>query len=188
MITVRPYRALDKPFLQNICRVTANKGYQVGSAIKAVTILYNDYYTECEPENIFVAVDEKDEPVGYILCSCDWKKFIRANRSVYKKRLKEVSRTKLPELYAAIMLTRLLPKKYRAHLHIDILPNYQRQGIGRKLVDALRDHLHEKGVPFLTVLSVSTSSVGARFYKRYGFRAIRYWVPTQAAFTVPTKR
>ena len=189
MIKIRPYRVEDKPFVQNICRVTAHKGYRKDPAsLAAVTAIYNDYYTECEPENVFVAVDEKDEPVGYILCSCDWEKFIRAAKTTYKDRLKEVCPKKLPELYAAILLTRLLPKRYRAHLHVDILPDYQRQGIGRRLVDVLRDHLCAGKVPFLTVLSVSTSSDGARFYKKYGFRVIRRWLPTEVAFTISTKR
>lgn len=188
MTTIRSYRPSDKPFLQDICRVTAHKGYQKNAACQeAVTILYNDYYTECEPENILVAVDKTDRPVGYILCSCDWEKFIRALKTTYKKRLKEVYPKKLPELYAAVLLVKMLPKKYRAHLHIDILPDYQKQGVGRKLVDAMRIHLHSQGLPFLTVLSVSTSSAGAKFYEKYGFRVLRRWLPTDVSFTVPTK-
>ena len=47
-----------------------------------VTLLYNDYFTENESENIFVAVNDDDDAIGYIICSTDYKKF----KSVLKKR------------------------------------------------------------------------------------------------------
>ena len=36
--------------------------------------------------------------------------------------------------------------EYPAHLHIDVLPEYQRMGLGHKMTDVLLAHLKEKGV------------------------------------------
>ena len=60
-----------------------------------------------------------------------------------------------------------------AHMHIDILPAYQRRGWGRRLiarvVAALRD---EHGLAGLW-LGIDTRNEGARlFYERLGFKAL----------------
>ncbi len=188
MISIRKYRPEDKPFLQEICRITAHGSYKRSpEALSSVTVLYNDYYTENEPENIFVAADENDRPVGYILCSADEKKFRKEMKTTYKKRLQAVCPIKKADALAARLLTCLLPKKYRVHLHIDILPGYQRLGIGSRLMNALRTHLSKKEIPFLTVLSVSTHSDGYAFYKRYGFTVLRRWLPGESALTISTR-
>lgn len=185
---VRPYRPEDKPFLQNICRVTAHEGYKKSPALQeAVTVVYNDYYTECEPERVLVAANDDDEPVGYVLCCADPKKFSRMTKTVYKKRLNAVCKGKNIEFIAARLLLFFMPKKYRVHLHIDILPEYQRQGIGRALMDELRDRLHRDGIPYLSVLAVSTRSDGYRFYKKYGFDVIRR-LPGMVMLSIPTER
>ena len=86
MITIRKYRPEDKEAVKNICRVTTHSSYKkTPKTLEAAVILYNDYYTEQEPENIFVAANDNDEAVGYILCSSDEKKFIKETKTTYKK-------------------------------------------------------------------------------------------------------
>lgn len=189
MITIRKYRPEDKEAVKNICRVTAHESYKKSpKTLEAAVILYNDYYTEKEPENIFVAANENDEAVGYILCSADENRFFKETKTTYKKRLAAVCRQKNIEFVLARAITRLLPKKYRAHLHIDILPNYQKKGIGTLLVDAEREHLFSLGVPFLTVLSIDVRSNGYRFYHKYGFKSVRSWLPGIKTMSVPTRK
>lgn len=58
---------------------------------------------------------------------------------------------------------------YPAHLHIDLLPEAQRQGLGRQLIDTLRAALAERGVPGVH-LGYDKNNVAARaFYDRLGF-------------------
>ena len=61
---------------------------------------------------------------------------------------------------------------YPAHLHIDILPEYQHMGLGRKLMDALCDNLRQKNVKgvMFTVWHKNYSAI--KFYEKYGFRLI----------------
>lgn len=187
-MTIRPYQAKDKERLQLICRETAHESYQKSDATyAAVTILYNDYYTEQEPEHIFVATDENDLAIGYILCSVDDKKFRKEMKTTYKKRLQKVCPSKVAEALLACLLSSVLPKKYRPHLHIDILPQYQKKGIGKNLMNALRSHLYSLGVLYLSILSLSTKATGYPFYKKYGFGILRRYLPTIVALTIPTK-
>ncbi len=58
---------------------------------------------------------------------------------------------------------------YPAHLHIDLLPELQGQGWGRRLIEILIERLRERGVPGLH-LAASTDNAGAlAFYPRVGF-------------------
>jgi ribosomal protein S18 acetylase RimI-like enzyme len=59
---------------------------------------------------------------------------------------------------------------YPAHLHIDLLPELQGTGLGRRLIDTLRAALRDRGVPGVH-LSMDPSNTSARaFYDRLGFR------------------
>ena len=59
--------------------------------------------------------------------------------------------------------------QYPAHLHIDILPGYQRMGIGHGLMDALMANYRKKGVKGV-MLGVDPNNIkGISFYKKYGF-------------------
>ncbi|MCL2043630.1 MAG: GNAT family N-acetyltransferase [Treponema sp.] len=62
---------------------------------------------------------------------------------------------------------------YPAHLHIDLLPNIQRKGIGRILINTLFDELTQKKVSGL-YLNVGSSNTGAIiYYKKMGFSIIK---------------
>ena len=70
---------------------------------------------------------------------------------------------------------------YPAHLHIDILPDYQSKGIGSKLIKAFCDNLKEQNVKGV-MLIVGTENEGARrFYERNGFTLLQD-MPTGAAY------
>lgn len=43
--------------------------------------MFNDYFTECEPEYIFVIANEMDEAVGYIICSTNYEKFMKMHKT-----------------------------------------------------------------------------------------------------------
>ncbi|THH33678.1 hypothetical protein EUX98_g588 [Antrodiella citrinella] len=60
-----------------------------------------------------------------------------------------------------------------AHLHIDILPAYQRRGWGRKLIGTLVRWLeHEKGLQGVWLGMDVRNEDAAKFYKRLGFAPI----------------
>jgi GNAT superfamily N-acetyltransferase len=58
---------------------------------------------------------------------------------------------------------------YPAHLHIDLLPELQGQGWGRRLIDTLVAALRERGVTGLHLASSSDNAGAIAFYPRVGF-------------------
>ena len=61
---------------------------------------------------------------------------------------------------------------FPAHLHIDIMPEGQSGGWGRKLMETLWERLREVGVPgvFLGVSKMNANAVG--FYQHIGFETL----------------
>ena len=58
---------------------------------------------------------------------------------------------------------------YPAHLHIDLLPDWQGRGFGRGLMAALIDGLRAAGVPALHLEMLTSNTNARRFYDRLGF-------------------
>jgi GNAT superfamily N-acetyltransferase len=61
---------------------------------------------------------------------------------------------------------------YPAHLHIDILSEYQRQGIGTSLIDRLEKHLRFQGIKGVHSGTSERNSKAIQFYKKVGFSMI----------------
>jgi hypothetical protein len=64
----------------------------------------------------------------------------------------------------------MLLEEYPAHLHVDILPEYQRQGWGRKLMDVLVERLREERVQGMHLLKAGDNIGSEIFYGSVGFR------------------
>ncbi len=172
MINIRPYQAKDKENCRKICAETAN-GYDVSkeSVRKLLCLLYNDYYTENEQSTCFVAVDDNDEAIGYVICAPNFKRFAKD----YKPYLKQAARINF--LHGVIgrlglIVQRSYARHYSAHLHIDILDGYQRQGVGRRLIDALCARLKELNVNGVYLMMGAGNEKGKNFYNKYGFKLI----------------
>ncbi|WP_159499177.1 GNAT family N-acetyltransferase [Microbacterium sp. 18062] len=61
---------------------------------------------------------------------------------------------------------------YPAHLHIDLLPEAQGQGWGRRLIGAVVDALRERRVSGLHLVASADNHGALRFYDRLGFARI----------------
>lgn len=172
MVKIRPLKEKDKKACEHICIVTAPPSFvDTEKHRKRNLLLYCDYYTRMR-EHSFVAVNENDEAVGYIFCEPD------CNR--YKNEFKRVELKKLLRLGLAgyawgkseIASAMMCSKEYPGHMHIDILPEYQRQGVGHMLVDALKAHLAEIGVAGIHLGCGAKNEMGISFYKKYGFKEL----------------
>ncbi len=142
-------------------------------------------YLRYELEHCFVAVKDDDEPLGYILSSPDTYSFRKQFRPRMKKEIVRAFRKKRKEFPPGLYLReyfestryrdtlpRDLKKAYPAHLHINILPGFQGQGLGVMLMDVLKKHLLENGCPGIH-LGVSRKNTGAiRFYEKTGFKLL----------------
>ena len=171
MPTIRPYQVKDKENVRQVCIATGpGDAAQPGPALTALLATYCDYYIECEPSNCFVVANEADEAVGYIFCAENYARYKKRFRKEYLPRVKGCGFTKYVESWSSQFLPRFFQAKYPAHLHIDIHDAYQRQGLGTQLVDALAEHLRQKGLPGVMLVVGSGNQKGRNFYKKYGFK------------------
>lgn len=60
-------------------------------------------------------------------------------------------------------------EKYPAHMHIDILPDFQRKGWGSILINVLFDAVKREGAPGIHLDMVRWNTTGRNFYKKIGF-------------------
>lgn len=172
MISIRKYRPEDKPALRKILVETSRLPVDTEKDIRLLELLYNDYYTEVEPENCFVAADDNDEAVGYIICASDYKKFRKLFMKFYLPEIKELGMKYYFQAYMDIMGHALYAAKYPAHLHINVLNVCQGQGTGTKLMDALKAELKSKGINGLMLSCAADNDGAIRFYKRNSFKVM----------------
>lgn len=168
---IRPYQEKDRQNVQQTCIVCDNSFSQSRQPI--LLTLYCDYYIEQEPENCFVLTDADDHAVGYIITSANWQRYKQRYRQYYLPKLKKLSPSFFLFKRLEMTLTGRTMRNYPAHLHIDILPEYQGQGHGTRLLDAATARLKSLSVPGV-MLGVGAKNKGAiRFYERYGFMRLR---------------
>lgn len=168
-MTIRPYENKDRDSVHYVC-INCDGPTDMSEATKHfILCTYCDYYIEQEAHNCFVATDEKDNAIGYILCAEAYDAFAKALENEYIPRIPEENTTARYYAENSAVQQEKYKDIYPAHLHIDLLPEYQRRGIGRRLIDTLIQHLKNKKIPGV-MLSVSKENTGGiKFYKNYGF-------------------
>lgn len=169
---IRKFEPKDIPNLRTICHETATAKNYVDNK-ELVCTLYCDYYYEQEPQNILVVADDADEAQGYILCALDYKVFFENFHKLYIPKVKKLSRTEALIHQIEPLFYKNIARDYPAHLHIDLLPVCQGQGLGTKLINTLCDNLKNMGVKGIS-LSVGSGNVGAiKFYEKLGFEKLK---------------
>lgn len=172
-MNVRAYEEKDKAAIERICRDTVTDE-RLKKNLDAVTLLYADFYVETEPQNVFVAVNDEDECVGYVLCAHSAAAFEENWKNGYLKKIREKSfALYLIQKFSIKNYKKLARKGYEAHLHIDLDESVQRQGLGTKLIDALARHLKKEGVSGVCLDCSPDNVKGNSFYKKYGFTLLK---------------
>lgn len=69
---------------------------------------------------------------------------------------------------------------YSAHLHIDLLPQAQRQGLGRRLIQTMLDAQRRRGVAGLHLAADRNNADAIAFYERIGFTPLESHPGVQA--------
>jgi ribosomal protein S18 acetylase RimI-like enzyme len=193
---VRPYRPEDRAALDDICIRTAHNGQDsrpVYADPGLLPLIFAAPYVHLEPELAFVLDDGHGRAVGYIIGSADTPAFASAFRTEWlplvADRYPEPAGP--PSTPDEVMLGLLhhpermvVPEVagYPAHLHIDLLPEWQGHGHGRALMRTLLRALRDRGVPAVH-LCMATANVPARaFYDRMGFHEIDVPDPGPVAY------
>ncbi len=172
-MTVRPYESKDIENVRYVCLASVGKENVSKYERNFLLNTYCNYYLEHEPENCFVAADENNEAIGYILCAKNFDGFIKIFSEKYAERALHFKWLYRIAAIISVSEQKKYKDDYPAHLHIDLLPGYQQKGLGRQLINALFDHLKEKGVKGV-MLSVCIGNKGAiKFYEKCGFTRIK---------------
>lgn len=168
---IREYNPDDKSFVQNICIETASENLKDSEEKKNLLLLrYCDFYIENCSDTCFVA-EENGTPVGYVLC-CPDSVFFKNEFSKFLKNYGHLNFRQKLQCFGDALVYLPYRKSYPAHLHIDILPEAQRQGNGKNLIDALSKKLKEQGKCGV-MLAVSADNTNAlKFYEALNFKII----------------
>lgn len=171
-MTIRPYEEKDKENVRFVCLNSEGPCKSSKRGINFALAVYCDYYIENEPENCFVAADENDRAIGYVICAEDFDKFKEIYINKYYPRIKRWEYRRRKSALRSIIPHEKYKEEYPAHLHIDVLPEYQRMGLGHKMTDALLEHLKKKEIKGIMLTTWIRNEKGRGFYDKYGFRLL----------------
>lgn len=199
-IEIRKFKKADENDIINICYRTGYMGEDLTGKnlfndVKLFGYIFCLYYPYYEPEHCFVAVDEdaSDKVVGYIIGTPDSKRqelqfaFKMGWRIVL--RLIFVTFWRYPGTFRFLIDFALrigikyistsfeygpknLYNKYPAHLHINILSEYQRYGIGSRLIEKFEQHMKENKVHGIHLRTSNNNHKALPFYIKHGYNKI----------------
>jgi len=100
--------------------------------------------------------------------------FVSDFRKNKLKKVRKLSRIEAIKFSIShLYINNSVAKEYPAHLHINIMPDFQRMGLGGELIDELLCHLNGKGVPRLHLGTNDANKKACNFYKKFGFHIIK---------------
>lgn len=175
-LTIRPYEKKDFRYVQDICMQTSSLKDNDTPLNRAILCsLYCDYYLDNQAEFCFVAVDENDVPQGYILCAADCGDYLTNMEEYYLPLLRKLDSGEFFRFNAQMKVEqRYIREGFTAHLHIDILEEYQEQGVGTRLMETLCNKLQEVGVEGVRLICSKKNVKACEFYKKMGFEDVDY--------------
>ena len=191
---IRPYREADLGAVYDVCVRTAHGGSDARGKYRSDDLmpdLFAGPYVFLEPDFAFV-LDDGRRAVGYVIGTPDTAAFVRAYRARWIPRLAcrypvppeppaspDDEMTALHHRPERLLWPGLA--EYPAHLHIDLLPPFQRAGHGRALMETFYAAAAQAGAAgvHVTVMAVNVRAVG--FYRRLGFRPLEVPEPGESA-------
>lgn len=183
-IIIRAYQPQDREAVRRLYCETAFMGRPVEIFFEGREILADLmtlYYTDYEPESLFVAEFE-GKVVGYLTgCKDTAKKYAVFNKKIFLKTFWKFMRSglmfneknlkffgsSLKSLLKGQFFPPKIPKTYPAHLHINVEESFRRSGAGEKLMNAYFDYLRKSHVPGIHLSTFS--NLGRNFFAKMGF-------------------
>lgn len=188
MSRIRPYRSTDRADVYDVCARTADGGGDARGQFSSDDLMPDVFagpYLALEPGLAFV-VDDGSRVVGYVLGTADTARWARDHRERWLPTVADrypldgpVARSRSARERDITALLHhpernLRPEldAYPAHLHIDLLPGHQGQGLGRALIRAFLGALRDRGVPAVHLGMAPANTAARAFYDRLGFRPL----------------
>ena len=184
-IKIRSYHPSDLTSLYRICLKTADSGSDASNIYKDPDLVGHFYaapYVLFEPElTIIAALNEN--PYGYILgtknstqfydkCEQEWFPTLRLKYPIPAED-DSTRDAKIIRLIHNGIIHKQELVEYPAHLHIDLLPEIQGKGLGRKMIELFINKLSELDVKALHLETGKSNTGAIKFYERLGFHIIK---------------
>lgn len=188
---VRQYLPTDIDQVYDICVRTANAGGDARGMYTSDRLMGDLFavpYVTLEPEHGYVVDDGTGRAVGYIVGTADTARFVERYRREWIPQTADRCPVppEPPVTADDVMLSlhhnpdrMLIPEvgDYPAHLHIDLLPQWQGQGWGRRLIARFLASLSAAGVPAVHLGMLTANTSARAFYDRLGFAELRVEPP-----------
>lgn len=189
---VRPYAAGDRAAVRRICCDTADAGRPVEAFFddrELTADLLMNYYTDFEPESAWVAEQAAGpaiagEVAGYLTGCRDTGRFKRlmfwyiVPRALFKALLRgtwwaastrRLIRWNLPIWWQPLGHRAKSLSGFPAHLHINLRPGMQGQGIGRQLMNQFLAQLRLANIPGVHLSAREDNIAAIAFFEKNGF-------------------
>lgn len=194
----RAYHSDDRDALADICVRTADNGgdsRQLYPDLELMPAIFAAPYAYLEPDLAFVIDDGTGRAVGYILGTADTPAFVTEFRKRWLPLVEDrYPRPEGPPQSPSDEMIGLLHNPERmvlpelarhpAHLHIDLLPDWQRKGYGRELMRTFLAALKAKGVEGVHLSMLTANTPARAFYDRLGFTEIAVPDPGPVTYLV----
>ena len=204
---IRPYRPSDRDAVSEVCLRTAAGGGDATGVYSDDSLMPEVFalpYVAYEPDLAFVVDDGHDgRALGYAIGVADTRAFVEWWKREWTPGFRERHPSpgpptgRNPDFTEAQLIEagtnpdRMLIAEvdaYPAHLHIDLLPVLQGQGLGRRLIDTLRDALAARGVPAVHLGMDAANTAARAFYDRLGFHELPSSRPDAPLLGIATDR
>ncbi|MFE7844079.1 GNAT family N-acetyltransferase [Microbacterium sp. NPDC057407] len=194
-VRIRPFRAGDEPALADVCLKTADAGADATGVLEDDELWAEVFllpYVARHPDLAFVVETDaaagdggEGRVVGYIVAAPDTIAFEEWFRDEWWPRFAD--RWPRPDAAASALSRQdgivryasdrgpdaaFFGPEYPAHLHIDLLPEAQGHGLGRRLIETLVGELRRRGVPGVHLVASADNAGAIAFYPRVGFTAL----------------
>ncbi len=181
---IRPYHPSDLCSLVRICLLTGDSGNDASAHFtdpELLGLFYAAPYAVYEPDLCFV-LTHNGSPSGYILgtrntdgfhaqCEQQWFPTLRTRFPMPPEEERSADAEMIRAIHRGFRTDKNVAA-YPAHLHIDILPVGQGQGLGSKLMATFLDRLRQIESPAVHLGVSKRNPRAIRFYEREGFHVI----------------
>jgi len=191
-IQIRPYERQDINAILQICCKTGYMGQNLAKIHFKDRLLFAYlfclYYPLYEPEHCFVAVTEDDSRVvGYIIGTPatlqQIDNFIKTMIWRIFLRILTITLWRYPQSFLRLggflktVIQNDIPdkvlKKYPAHFHINVDPDFQASGIGTQLLTTFEEHIRRLNVSGIHLETTTKNKKAIPFYKKHNYKILK---------------
>lgn len=186
-LSTRRAEADDAVAVRRICLRTGDAGRDatpLHADPDLLGLVWAQPYLDLEPDHAYVAMDDDGTVLGYVVGTPDSRRLEARAEASYWPALRaryplapEPGRTQADQ--DAVTLVHRPPTAaegllaaYPGHLHVDLLPEAQGRGAGRRLVQAALDSLAAAGCAGVHVGVDPRNEPALGFYRRLGFEEL----------------